>query len=458
MSEALKTTLMAGGSFAIPAALTYLLSRRVNTAGMSRAQARVAEQIRERGLGLTVMKDDVPRDKFWKWLQYGGQKVFPQSKKTLNWLPPEQVAKIKKKDLGAILSGEYILPSTKRTAVLDAKTAPNPWLEDKWKEYTMALKRMGGIKTERVSDVFKDLPEPSLIAGPGKESGLPLERRRANQLIEALSKRYPKGWIVKPVGGASTGGSLPMTGTNFKKLFKRFGKLEPTTKVPGTGLTPLEIDRLESQDYDAAVAAMYGNPNYRTYRHLMKAVQEPEKSIVQPLIKLKRSNPVDNWYAGEKTFGRGPGKEFRVHALGGRVILGTSFPRFSALGYLKGLAGFADAETAGAESYVSKLLKKMPKKYRNQMYGFDVGLSSKNKYFPIETNPGFSGYIWGSGDREEDIPSAIAMNRLISAVQGRATVPLALMRSALAGTAGLGSYGAYRAGKALMGDEGNQNA
>ena len=66
MSEALKTTLMAGGSFAIPAALTYLLSRRVNTAGMSRAQARVAEQIRERGLGLTVMKDDVPRDKFWK--------------------------------------------------------------------------------------------------------------------------------------------------------------------------------------------------------------------------------------------------------------------------------------------------------------------------------------------------------------------------------------------------------
>lgn len=436
--EGLKTLLMAGGSFAIPAALTYLLSRRVNTAGMTRGEAQVAQKIRERGLALIPLRrGDIPKGDFLRWLQYGGQKTYIEPKTTElgNVLAPSLVERLKKDRPGALFLPTQAVPNKLRgIPVLGSRSGLPPFAEDKLLEYKQFLKKYG-IPTTRAAKYTKGTTSPSL--------------KDVAQFTGNLNKKLPKGWIIKPSGEAQTAGTLPTSKDDLKSIFKQFIKIKRTQKVPGTGFTPEQIMKLKREHFDNYAERISANPEYQTFGHLMGALKTPEEYSVQPLIKMKKLSPLERGY--HSVFGEGaePTRELRIHTVGGRVMPG-SMPRFSSLRDIPSILGIRSPEVAGAEKHIQKFLRQAPKKYQKGIYGFDIAVTPGGGYKIIESNPGYSGILWGAHKGKFDPSSALVMNRLISKLQGQSTVPLALLHSTAAGTAGLGAYGAYRGGKELL--------
>jgi hypothetical protein len=206
--------------------------------------------------------------------------------------------------------------------------------------------------------------------------------------------------------------------------------------------TPTSLALLETTDYDQFVNEMKRNPEYRTYWNLLKAFQDPKNVIVQPKVKFKEISLIDKLF--EKLVrGRDvSSQEYRVHAAGGKVVGGNT-PRYSITGQLKSLLGLPDIGLIQAERHVNKLLGKFPKKYRDVAFGFDVGETPSGKFKIIETNPGYSGFLYTTTPHKFDPLKALAMNRMVSDLQGQTTVPLAALRAGLAGTAGAGAYSMF---------------
>jgi hypothetical protein len=180
-----------------------------------------------------------------------------------------------------------------------------------------------------------------------------------------------------------------------------------------------------------------------------------QRGMAQVRRPLKPATRIERWIDKLVTRGgryRSPSakgtREYRIHALGGKVVPGATLGRGTSAGVTVplGLPG-TQREARRAEQFARQALARMPKRWRGRTYGFDVGIDRAGKPFLIEMNPadllGASGYA-------EFPPIAEAM---AAAVKGQRPFGPAAVRAA--GTVGAGAIGlpvALRAAQRLRQD------
>lgn len=114
----------------------------------------------------------------------------------------------------------------------------------------------------------------------------------------------------------------------------------------------------------------------------------------KPQARLERmiEQTIDNLYGGSASSGA---REYRVHAIGNRVIPGASVFR----GSRRAAVPWRTAEAESVENQLQKLLSKrrLSAQHKDVPFGFDVLVSPTGKIIPIEANPatlgGASGYL-----------------------------------------------------------------
>ena len=127
--------------------------------------------------------------------------------------------------------------------------------------------------------------------------------------------------------------------------------------------------------------------------------------------------------------------EYRVHAMGGKVVPGATSGRGS---NLTAYTPHGGEYVEKAEALVNKLLKKLPIHRRKHFYGMDVGIDTKGNPFIIEMNPsdptGTSGFVG----------SPFMVDALSSAIRGR-TSRFSRIKDigAAGGVVGAGGLGAH---------------
>lgn len=185
------------------------------------------------------------------------------------------------------------------------------------------------------------------------------KRRWSATDIDAFRQRLTKAvgpnWLIKPRGGQA---SLP-------------------------GAFPTEASQLTPE----IMRKLLVTPHIVQARQVMEPVGALQSALDSV---LRKASPgfFNNLSRGTR--------EYRVHAMGGKVVPYATSPRGSAseyLGYY--LNPFRSKRTQQIEDYVQEALQRMPENARKLNYGFDVGLDRFGRPFIIEANPAAAGSASG---------------------------------------------------------------
>jgi len=184
-----------------------------------------------------------------------------------------------------------------------------------------------------------------------------------------------------------------------------------------------------------------------TGRKLLEGLREAiayeggaSKVIAQRRAHAKEVGPIRKWI--DRLFPEDMGinmrkKEYRVHAVNGKVVPYATYGRGNTTDYARTLLNpFRSREVRRAEAEVQKALNKVKgtNDRRNASYGFDVGIDKNGKPFIVETNPSEGGIAssWFSSPFVADATVAATRGRLPGWVKARNSV-----YGAGLGTAGL---------------------
>jgi hypothetical protein len=192
---------------------------------------------------------------------------------------------------------------------------------------------------------------------------------------------------------------------------------------------------------------MRKNPDYRRFLALQRMVKNHQMGMGQERLDLAPMNALENAFE-KHVMDRPPmPQEMRVHAVGGRV-LPASTARYGFVAPAMDALGIPHSQRSGAEEFAQNVINKLPKRYRDVNYNFDVAPVG-NSYKIIESNPAsLSGFLFPG---ESFAPGkALMMNRYVSALQGQATRPLAALHAGGAGLAGMGALGTYDLGRRAL--------
>lgn len=192
------------------------------------------------------------------------------------------------------------------------------------------------------------------------------EKERTRLVYAALQKELGPDFIFKlREGAASKGGLLTSSSGKLPDSLQRYmvqqrADLQPTSGVART------LDRY----------------------HALKQ-QQPKMSTLQRLLEAWKTRDLVGKVEGVSSATSKGTKEFRVHALGGKVVPYGTIRRGSGAGVGNPLHTF---EMSRIEAEVQRALDSLPAKYRNTPYNFDVGITRQGKPVIIEANPaGYSG-------------------------------------------------------------------
>jgi hypothetical protein len=188
--------------------------------------------------------------------------------------------------------------------------------------------------------------------------------------------------------------------------------------------------------------------------------RHPKKIILQKRVQFRDPTWFERKLYSEDL--RDP--EYRVHAIGRHIIPNATARRYAyePLPYALNLIRGTGAEGRKVEAAVAKALLKVqradPGYVKNRAFAFDVAIDKRGRPRIIEANPeGYSGFLHKLTHTNLIEPQpAFASHHLISALQRRATMPLALGRAVGAGTLGGVGYGAALGGKQLLDSRSNQ--
>jgi len=243
------------------------------------------------------------------------------------------------------------------------------------------------------------------------------------RLQEALRKELGSKFIVKPTKGyATAGSSLPTE------------KMDPVDFMD----TLRARNGLAVQNYD-------------------KTFKGPVNFIAQKRHELQKNNrlytAIDNLVSkmtkSEYSTGGGGAKEWRVHTSGGKVVPYASSGRGSMLSQA---LPYYSPNMRKAEAAAQKMLDKMPAKFRNSSFGFDIAKTKDGKFVLIETNPssfgGSSSYMQpGPVSGATEVPWR--QDALESAIMGRLPAYIKAQR-ALEAAGLLGGTGAVAGGGMML--------
>jgi hypothetical protein len=445
------TAALYGGGFALPALATWLLARRVNTAGFSPRQKLMAQLARKGKLGIRVDPgESTARSKWKNWIQFGG---------------------------ATPVEGGKALPSNVK-AVYAPDVSYNP-LDRGWKRkgvvpLELPNKAINPLKKDEKAieaEFFKKYAPSSIPKSVAFLKGVKLHgtlSERAVQLRAILDSRLGKKWVLKHSKDFQSAGTLVTNKTNFERLIQKYQHLKANQPVPGIGLSSRQLRQIERTDPQGFIDYMNNRHGYQQFDRIKRILKNPKIGLGQqkeelqfPPIAPRRTwlkqqiNKVlpERMQMDDTQYIHAEPKEYRMHVVGGHVTGATS-PRHAAntLGdYFDIVSPVQRPEYRRMHEFVRKTLKKLPRGAREQSYGLDVVPLANGKFKIMEANPlSVSGFLqtghpepgqvdWGHGWN---------LHRAMGAVQGRAT-PLiagtAATAAGLAGVAGVGGYDAIRA-------------
>lgn len=423
----------------IPALIAYFLARRP-----VRSDA-VARAIRSQGLLRHIPKADIFKGKgvvtkrladIANYLQYGtshlgaGEGAVPSKAKRI------------KEVLFSPMSKARLFH--KAPITLGSGNAPVRGLEDKAIEAALFAKHAPGAMAETIR--VSQLPKAVL--------GIRNQAKRLDAIQAALKNRFPKGYIIKGVNEAQTAGQLLTEKDNLRRILLLNRATGPNTPIklergvldilmrkPET-ITKNELMRLP---VDQRAQILRSVPHFTPMKHIRGILKRPNRLIVQERLPIEKTNIVDQLLGsviGKEIL---PAQEFRVHTIGSRVMPGATTHRFGPATNILMALGYKPRMMREAERFAAKQMKKLPKPYaENRFFALDVAKTPKG-YKIIETNPeGYSGFLHPIRFKADPF-SAIASHRLVSHLQGRKTVPLALANAVAAGGLGYGGLATSRA-------------
>jgi len=429
---------MTAGAIGLPAIITFLLARRIRAGSMGN---RLARKIREKGLAREVPKGEAYDSDLLNYLQYGSRaRGMPTSAKS---------KQLKEVFFSPISETQFTKSRVRGGNIGFGKEIP-------------------GIESKRMeSKIFgKAVPDlyPKTILGdelPRRIFKIKDPMRRATELQKHLDKKLGKKWIMKGTDESQTAGTLITEKDDLREILAGALALNPKSR--------LKVQRTIMDKF-------LGRPENITYKRLLKLPEDEQvilrqripglhaREMMKEMMKRKgrrglmiqkrfpigKLGPVDE-AAIMATTGQPANLELRVHAIGNKVLPGSTAHRFGGLSELSVLAGQRPGYFRTAERAVEKALGKAkgikPKYVKNRAFSFDVAITPKGKARIIETNPeGFSGLVHQSpqlGGLFDPI-SAVRSHRMVSDLQGQTTIPLAALRSSLAGGLGYGGLATLR--------------
>ena len=386
----------------------------------------VADEAAEHGLHLLGDIDNVAATALNRANRQAGKKVYYGGQTTRNSyrLPGELTRKSVPKGKGArgvavnfssmsSPTAAKVRKATKKNVGLPTKATSN--FEDKYYE----------------AQQLKDVMAPTVRVGDlMKRYGIKSTQRDAGaKLQEAIRKELGDKFIVKPTRGYATAGS----------------------SLPTEKMDPVDfMNTLRGREG-------LGVGNYQ------ETFTGPANFIAQKRYELQKNNRVltaiDNLISKltkrEWSTGGGGVKEWRVHTSGGKVIPYATTGRGSMLS--QGIPYYSP-NARKAEAAAQKILDKMPDKFKNSSFGFDVAKTKDGKFVLIESNPssfgGSSGYMqpgapsmFSAAPYRQDALEAAVMGRLPAYIKAQR----ALEAAGLIGGAGTAGGGALMLNNRLRG-------
>src|SRR4029079_392542 len=182
--------------------------------------------------------------------------------------------------------------------------------------------------------------------------------KNPNEAMGLLGQQHGGKFVVKDVGGASSGGiTEQITDMNYGDYIKDlFNKKKD-----------------------------WGNYLVQ-HRREMQQASAPEKLMDQAAKQWVL--PCGMWFER-------PSREFRLHSVDGKVLRGSTMGRGENV--LTALLPIGTRRARASEDLVEKLIAKLPQKHKGTSYGFDIGIGKDGKPFLIEANPtqpmGYSGLM-----------------------------------------------------------------
>lgn len=262
---------------------------------------------------------------------------------------------------------------------------------DKWEEYKLFSKLAPGSmgRSEHLPVVLRRLGYDKVPADPAGR------QKMFAALQEDLRARYGKGFFLKDVLSADTGGHFPTDKDDFLKMLRR------------------------------------KDPESR--RVFDKIVADPRSAMVQERLPIEQASwlgRLKSRLLGE----RAATKELRVHVVNGAVLPGMTVPRFDPMMRLTGRH-----HMRGADAFAAKLMRRLPAKYRDGSFAMDIAPIQGGGYRLIESNPsGVSGFF----NPKWNPLGGFAMHK---AFTGQHSRPVAAAGAAALGAVGAGAgYGLYR--------------
>ena len=411
----------------LPAVLSYVLQRRIKPQATPEAEA-LARRIRKGGLGVTIDPTATKNvNPLAAALRYG----------TPHAGPPEK------------------LPNNLETIVYPF---PTEW-QNEGSRAIGNVPAFAGSKSKldeinHIRNTVGPGAAPYSVSAAEHVTPYYMFRKPEEQLAFAerrIRQKHRAGYALKPV--ITLGKTVPMTHAHnlvdeYNKLYTfshrdpipEFEALRPWLRehpVPhlkelAEAKNGLNLYNIMTQLKATADPELLG----QILKHAPEGMKNP--IMAQALVHAPETMFVQDWVdlVGE----------YRMHVYNGRVMRRTTVPRHDRLKGVLALAGHKSNFERQLEDQVEQnILGKMrPEDTHNRMMSMDVGVKADGTPIILEANPmGWSGFLAGRGTAA--VPSAINMNRFVSELSGRETVPLAATKAVLTGMAGAGAaYGAQR--------------
>lgn len=440
----------------LPAAITFMLNRRVNTAGMTAAQKNVAKRIREQGLARTETPTDskilqaVRRNPLLRYMQYGTDKVY-RNPWAGSYVPR------KYKDVGVVMDPGIEIPRNQM------RRGPTQYVgNDSSKpvligagEKLKEVKRKGTNEARSIADSkFQEAQlfnryAPGSLPETMSLGDVPLGRaltpaQKIVAMRDRLAKQYDGKFIIKRDNDSQSANAVLSDSTPMLDIYDKYSRIKRKQPLNDSGLTIEKLEHaLKTKDQSTYQSMLNDAGDYQKYRVIKDMLKAPANAVGQRRAEIKPLGTFDN--AARKMRGSGTNtEELRIHTMGDQVLPASS-SRNGPISAFSQMMGYKPQYLSDAENFVQSTIKKLPKRQtNNRMFAMDVARTQDGGFKIIESNPnGHSGYLHQTTPAGS-IGQAINSHRLVSSLQGRGTVALSGARALGAGGLGYGALTAAR--------------
>ena len=229
---------------------------------------------------------------------------------------------------------------------------------NKWKEYEFFNKLLPGsmARSEHLPDVLKQIGYDEVPSHPDQQ------RKMVADLQEHLKKNYPKGYFVKDVHSANTGGKFPHDQNDMVAAFdKSLGNIDHKGR-------PHAVEEDGGAERVIAKLMKYG----------------PKSVMVQERLPIAPGSELGAHWAKFTGNDKTRSKEVRVHVVNGVVMPNMIVPRFDKTMHF---TPSGRKMLSGAASHAQGIIDKLPDHLREASFAMDIAPLSTGGFSMVESNP-----------------------------------------------------------------------